>query len=439
MYPLNPPAVYAHESVMANPTYRSRVERVVAALSEPREIITYADADLPRLINEAGLVRGRVVMGALDEVPDPILLFNTFRFDGPEADRRRMDALAEAGIDLVGHVRGALAGTDAFHWFNANLPEDRHRNDKVCRPCWRIHMQNGCVHQCAYCGLGGLLVAMVNVEDYCRHLGELIRRHPWQTTYLLDDDGDPPGLEPELGCLGPLIEWFGTLDDRYLIVHTKTWNTEWLRDLDHRGNTIFVWSLSGDTQSRLIEPATGTTAQRVEAARIAQDAGYTVRYKFKPIIPVRSWREDAAEAVRLVFEHTRPDNISLCAFMWMDVEEMERRLPVDLLEPEFLDAARQQRDAMADTRAKPFPPEVRQEIYEVYLREIRRHDPDVPVCLSTENFGMWQAMGPALGTTATSYVCGCGPQSTPGLRTLDCHPFRVAVPDAEGIPGVTGV
>ena len=438
MYDLAPPAVYAHETVMADGTYRSRVERVVAALSEPRQIVTYSDADLPAMILEGGLLERRKPMGTLDEVGDPILLFNTFRFDSPEAVDGRVRALAEAGVEHWPTTLQALVGSGAFHWFDANLETDPSRHDKVCRPCWRIHLQQGCLHRCRYCPLGGLLVVMVNVEEYCEHLGRLIERHPWQQTYLLDDDGDPPCLEPELGTLGPLIEYFGTLDGRYLIIHTKTWNTAWMRDLRHNGNTIVVWSISGATQSREIEPLTGTPRQRVEAARVAEQAGYTIRYKFKPIIPVRTWREDAAEAVRLLFEQTHPDLISLCVFMWMDVEEMKARLPVDLLDPDYLKAAEQDRERMSDTLSRPFPDWVRQEIYEHYLHEIRKYDPDIPVSLSTENFPLWGKLTGQLGMTATNYVCGCGPQSTPGKRKLDCHPFEVAVYDAEGIPGVVG-
>jgi len=279
---------------------------------------------------------------------------------------------------------------------------------------------------------------MVNVEEYCKYLGQIIEKHPWQTTYLLDDDADPPGLEPELGCLGYLIEYFGTLKDRYLIIHTKTWNTKWMRNLKHNGNTIIVWSISGPTQSRLIEPKTGTTEERIEAARVAQAAGYQIRYKFKPIIPVRNWRKDAAESVALLFEKTKPDVISLCCFMWMEVEDMKRRLPLDLLDPECLKAAEESKAEVKDTRAKPFPHRVRAEIYDFYLQEIRKHDPKVPVSLSTENFRMWGEFTRKLGMTATNYVCGCGPQSTPGKKKLGCHAFKVAVRNEGAIPGVTG-
>jgi hypothetical protein len=435
MYKMRPPAVFAHESVMGNGTHRAGVERVVEALSEPRPIETYTDEQLPMLIRERGLLERRVPMGTLADVEDPVLLFNTFRFDDEDGARALGKRLAEDGLN----VGTELLGLEAFHWANYDLAGDPDRLHKVCRPCWRIHLQRGCLHRCAYCGLGGLLVSMMNVDEYCLHLKKLIDRHPWQKTFLLDDDADPPALEPELGCLGELIEFFGTLKDRYLVVHTKTWNTDWLRNLKHNGNTIIVWSLSGPTQSRLIEPNSGTTEERIEAARVAEEAGYQIRYKFKPIIPVKDWRKEAAEAVEMLFARTTPDVISLCCFMWMDVDEMKRRLApvIDLLDGEFLEAAEEHKGKSDNPLTQPFPDEIRSTIYSHFLAEIRKHDPSIPVSLSTESWRMWTEFAPRLGMTATDYVCGCGPQSVPGARKLEDHPFTTAVRNDEGlVPGV---
>ena len=106
---------------------------------------------------------------------------------------------------------------------------------------------------------------------------------------------------------------------------------------------------------------------------------------------------------------------------------------LDMAEFDYADCRDRIRIITGDVRSRD---DVRQAIYEHYLAEIRRWDADVPVCLSTENFRMWDRMAPKLGVTATRYVCGCGPQSTPGKKVLDCHPFQVAVPDADGVPGV---
>lgn len=435
MYSLNPPAVYIHESVLEDARYRRRVQDVIRALAQPVDPVVYRDTDLPRLIHERGLLAGRHPMGTLAEVHDPILLFNTFRFDNQFEERYQ--ALKQAGCDPGAGIARTLLGAAAFHWANYNLEGDPARADKVCRPCWRIHLQCGCLHRCMYCNLGGLLISNVNIEEYCQHLGRLMDLHPWQTTYLLDDDADPPCLEPEHGILRPLMEYFGARPNRYLIIHTKTSNTAWARGVKHNGHTIGVWSISGDTQSRLLEPRAGTTRERVEAARAAQKAGLTIRYKFKPIIPVRTWREDAANAVRLIFERTKPDIISLCCFMWMDVDELKLRLPVDQLDPAYLKAAEDSRAETKATLTRPFPEWVRAEIYDHYLAEIRKWNADIPVSLSTENFVMWKLFAPKLGMTATNYVCGCGPQCVPGIRKLAEHPFHAAVRhDAGTVPGV---
>ena len=435
MYPRQPENVYVHEEVAGNDLYMGRVKRVVAALEAPVTPTIYCDADLPEMIN-SGLLTGRVSMGTLDTIRDPSLLFNTFRFDNKAGER--VAKLVEMGVKHPGSLTNLL-GHQAFHWANYNQEGDANRGHKVCRPCWRIHQQNGCVHRCHYCGLGGLLIAGVNVEEYCHWLGKLIEKHPWQLTYLLDDDGDPPGLEPELGCLGELIEFFGTLENRYLIIHTKTWNTEWMRDLKHNGNTILVWSVSGPNQSRLIEPKTGTTEERIEAARVAQEAGYQVRYKFKPIIPVRGWEEDAAFTAKMIFEKTNPDVISLCCFMWMDLDDLKRRLPVELLDEDCIAAAAAVKDTIGKVTTRPFPPHIRERIYATHLREIRRWNKDVPVSLSTESFDMWKAVGDTMGFSATDYPCGCGPFTVPGAPRLACHPFKEAVRMDNGeIPCVTG-
>jgi hypothetical protein len=272
---------------------------------------------------------------------------------------------------------------------------------------------------------------MVNVEDYIQNLARLIEAHPWQETYLLEDDADIPCLEPELGCLGPIIEFFGTLKDRYVVIHTKSWNFDWALDLKHNGNTIIVWSISAPTQSTVLEPKTGTTEQRIEAARKCQEAGYTVRYKFKPIIPVRNWREDASEATRMIFSKTDPDVISLCCFMWMTVDDLKRRLDVSLLDPKYIAAAEDAVDEVADTRAKPFPEWVRAEIYEHHFNEIRKWNSEVPVSLSTENWKMWKRLESMLGLSALNYVCGCGPNSVPCRKKLNVHPFKIAQKSSE--------
>lgn len=425
MYQLDPPAVYAHESVMVEPRYRRRLDRVVAALERPAPVTVFSDTELPQLLAERQLLAGRVPMGTLNPIPDPILVFNTFRFDSRRQEREKL--LAGAPDTGSYHLREALAGSGPFCWWT-----EENLHQRICRPCWRIHFQNGCAHKCHYCSLGGVLVTMVNVEDYIAHLDRLIKLHPWQETYLLEDDAEVLCLEPELDCLGRIIEHFGTLEDRYLVIHAKSANVDWLLDLKHNGRTIIVWSISTPTQARCFEPVAASTEERIEAARQAQAAGYTVRYKFKPIIPMRNWRDEAAQTVKLMLARTNPDVISLCVFMWMDFADMRRRLDLSLLDQDCVAAAERAQELIKDERTRPFPTEVRAQVYEFYLREIRRHNASVPVSLSTESPDVWKLLSEQLGFQPHDYVCGCGPNSTPWRKKLPCNPFTVNAAGPQG-------
>jgi len=424
MYKLNPPHVYIHQSVAETPRYLARAQRVIDGLANTPPVTVYTDDELPVMIKEQGLLAGQDLWGAIAEPHDPMLLFNSFRFDG-----RREERLAwlqqETGIGRY-HAAEALTGYGPFCWFSAFPGRGDEFHDDICRPCWRLHFQNGCAHRCHYCGLNGLLSTMVNVEDYIAQLDRLIQLNPWQETYLLEDDADVLILEPELGCLGPLIEYFGTLDGRYLIIHTKSANVDWMKDLRHNGNTIIVWSLSGQEQSTRLEPVCGSMHERIDAARRASEMGYCVRYKFKPIIPMIGWREQATEAITAALASSKPDLISLCVFMWLRFPTVERCIDLSLLDPAFVDAARMSDAPGISTRSMPFPNEMRALVYEHYLNEIARIDPDIPVSLSTESPDMWKMLAGKLKCTPTNYVCGCGPNSIPNRRQLCCHPYKIA-------------
>ena len=131
--------------------------------------------------------------------------------------------------------------------------------------------------------------------------------------------------------------------------------------------------------------------------------------------------------IREVFERTQPDNLSMTVLVWMGFGDMEACIDLDLLDPKFVAAAR--KAAASDwehERLRPFPHEVRREIYEFYHREVRAIDREVPLTLSTESLAMWRDLGPTLGVGPGDYTCGCGPCAVPGLRILAANPWRVA-------------
>lgn len=422
-----PPRVYVLKQVWDHPLAARRAERVIAACPGARAIdFTYAD--YPDIVIDEGWDRFPR-MGQLDVVPPPIPVLGLFRFD-EEAVRRDADAMAAAYKNRRGKARNQgwerVAGGQAFQFFCSGIKDLRPNPFHVCRPQWRIHQGRGCPHQCAYCGLGGQLLSHVNTEEYIERLGDLIRRNPWQKTWLYDDAMDILTLEPQLDSLAPLMRFFESTKDYYLIIHTKSDRVEGVLEAGAPGNTIIAWSLSGPTQSTRLERAAGTTETRIEAARRCQEAGVQIRYKFKPIIPVPNWREEATETINLALTRTQPDNLSMTVLMWMNVETIKACIRHDLIDPEFMEAAESDVTRVQDERTAPFPHAMREKVYRHYLAEIRRRDPEIPVTISTESLAMWKSLGKDLGFTPKDYVCGCGAGAVPGLKRLETDPWQDA-------------
>ena len=424
-YPLafRPPRVYVLKDVWANSAAARRARRVCEACPGA-EVRTFTYSDLPDIVQQEGWDHFPK-MGEMEKVPTvtPVLVLARFDAEAAGQDAKRMQA---AYTGDGSYAFGVAAGANAFTFFCSGLDEIKPHPHHVCRPQWRLHQGRGCPHECAYCGLGGSLISYVNTEEYIERLADLVRRNPWQKTWLYDDVMDVLTFEPQMDTVGHLMRFFESTGDQYLILHTKSDRVQGLIDAGAPKNTIIVWSLAAPTQSRQIERGAGTTDGRIEAARQCQEAGMTIRYKFKPIVPVRNWREEMRYTIDLALSRTRPDNLSMTSLMWMDVDRLKRCIPEALLDPEFLRAAEDAAEGMKDLRTGPFPDDLRETIYRHCLAEIRARDESIPVTLSTESLEMWRSLGADLGFSPADYVCGCGAGATPWKRRLDTNPWRDA-------------
>ena len=426
-----PPRMYVLDSVWDNPQAARRAERLAAAWPGI-DVRTFTYDDLPGIVVEEGWDHFPK-MGTLDVVPPPIPILGMYRFD-EEVIARDVARMREAYTGDGHFPFHVAAGGGAFVFFCSqtsdftcsSLNEIRPNPEHVCRPQWRIHQGSGCPHLCSYCSLGGHLITHVNTEEYIERLADLLAENPWQKTWLYNDVMDVPTLEPQLDTLAPLMRFFESTKDRYLIIHTKSDRMDALIEAGAPRNTIIAWSLSGPTQSRMIEREAGTTESRIEAARRCQEAGMTIRYKFKPIVPVKNWREDADYTIDLALSTTQPDNLSMTALMWMSVDQLKACIPLDLLDAGFVAEAEKAADEMKGLRVGPFPHHVREEIYRHYAASIRAADADIPMTISTESLDMWKSLGTLLGATPANYTCGCGAGATPGIRRLETSPWHDA-------------
>jgi DNA repair photolyase len=428
MYALTPLKTFVLDRVYENEDCVERMERMLDAIGEaPGNVCRITEHNLPQVVAELAELwpPEDVPPGYVRSFMRP-LVFTTMDLS---YNRRNLGPL------LRQCPPGTPAGTVRSIYGHLTTAIDQHphhldqRNNCVCWPTYNFGTMKGCPHGCLYCGVGRegkFLTVALNLEEYMEVVVKpVIEANPWNRVFRMILDGaDLITFEPEYGLHALFAQTLAQYKDRWGHFHTSSSNVDWLADLPHRDRLVGVWSVTCEAAAREIEAGTGHALDRIEAARKCQDMSIPVRFKFKPVMPVRNWREEYASIIEQMFGQTAPESVGFCLYIWNTYESLTRTIRPDLLDPACLEAARAAQEDMRGVRTGPFPHEVRKEIYRFLIREVRRWDRDVPLYVSTETREMWDELGSELGQDPRSYLCGCSSVAVPGRRLALSPGFR---------------
>ena len=377
--------VYIDPEVEKRPHCRARLDRVMPHVQcdDVRELDDAAGA----LVSGIGTRRH----GKDDFGDDAVLVFTTFNED-------------RAGW--------------FYHW-----RDEAGAHGGACHPAMELNIVDGCMFRCAYCGFGRRIVFNLDVERLVDGLDDVFGQHPDQRLYKYSNMTDLPPFEPELDAIRPIIERFAREPDRYLMLFTKSDNVAFLRDLDHAGHTIISWSLTGDTASRLVDKRAATMHERIAAMAAMQNAGYRVRARLSPIVPVTNWREEYTALFETLFSQAKPDLVTLELLGWMDVDDLLAMFDRDSLDTHAVAEAEKARDHLRGVRWGPFTQATHEEVYRFCIDTVRELSPKTPVSVCHGTPATWRAVANTTGMDAGNFICNCGPQSTPGGALYDTrHP-----------------
>jgi DNA repair photolyase len=428
MYPLTPLRTYALDRVYDDARCVARMERILNAIGvKPGEVRRITEQNLPDVVADLAVLWPPVAVppGQVRSFMRP-LVFTTMDLDYDRRDLTPMLQRCAPGTPdgMVRNIFGHL--TTAIDQHPHHLDQ---RHDCVCWPTYNFGTMSGCPHGCLYCGAGRegkFITVALNLEEYMdKVVKPVIEANPWNRVFRMILNGaDLMTFEPEYGLHALFSQVLAQYEDRWGHFHTGSSNVDWLADLPHRDRLVGVWSVTCEAVARDIEPGTGRAIDRIEAARRCQALGIPVRFKFKPVIPVRNWRDEYAWIIEQMFKRTKPESVGFCLYVWNSYESLITSINPDLLDPEYLEAARNAQEEMKGVRAGPFPHEARKEIYRFLIREVRRWDPDVLLYVSTESREMWDELKTELGQDPRSYICGCSSVAVPGRRLAISPGFR---------------
>jgi spore photoproduct lyase len=160
-----------------------------------------------------------------------------------------------------------------------------------------------------------------------------------------------------------LIELFASQDKHLLELKTKSAEVDHLLDLDHKGRTVFAWSINPDKVVEEEELGAEGLWDRVRSAQRCAAAGYPIGFHFDPIIHYPGWEKDYAEVIKLIFDNLPKERIA-----WISLGAL--RFP-----------------------KKRYPVELRTEIFARMQELIRGYAPDVYIYLCMESREVWDSAG----------------------------------------------
>lgn len=424
MYDLKPRGLFVHERVFDNPHAVARFERLVRAVGgDPATVPLIDHEDIDDVIDCAGAWddiaaddilahgHGRLRAGRVRTEEDPVLVFNTFVWD----EAQRVEPTRKFKHPRAFQTYRLLCGVGRDYAYSQR-PLFMYDAPKgyVCQGGWGIHTLGGCVHRCDYCGVGYITTMLLDLEDFATDLRRTFAERPQQKLYRWDLNSDQLCFEPEYGGTEVVGGCFNETDDKYLLLYTKSNNIDHLLELPYQKQVLSNWTISTETVCSMVERGTPTLTQRIEAMRKCQQAGYTVRAGFTPIIPVGDWRREATEMIEQLFAACEPEVLRLWVISMMEPDEFELMFGAENMDPHHLKRMREAKDEMSGMHHAPFPLDVRCEIYAWYLQECRRVSPHTPVALCTERPEAWEVLKDELAMTPRTMYCCCGGTSVPG-------------------------
>jgi DNA repair photolyase len=284
----------------------------------------------------------------------------------------------------------------------------------LCQTAVEIQSVVGCPFDCAYCPYTRFVCLNLDVEGFVDRVSDLARQRRSQSLFKLNNRSDVLALEPEYGLAPALVERFAEQDGKYLMLYAKGVEVDGLLGLEHRGKTVACFTLTPEAVAELLETGAPTPEARLRAVARMARAGYPIRVRFSPVVPLHGWREAYADLVSRLAAVAQPEMVTLWTLSMIELSDLERVVPAHLLDEQALAAARTAAETLRGSKGAPFPPALRAAIYRHIAEQIRERSPATAVALCLETAEVWDQLQDVLvPRRGHGFLCNCGPRATP--------------------------
>lgn len=192
--------------------------------------------------------------------------------------------------------------------------------DVVCPHFLELKWANGCYFDCAWCYLNGTFryfergkkPYFKDREKIKQHLMAFFeksngRREILNTGELSDSFLSENTKQPFSKFIIPIFEGQNKHKVLFLTKSTEIGN---LLEIRNHKQTIISFSLNAEDVAKRWEKAPWP-ADRIEAARKVSEAGYEVRIRIDPLVPITNWQNQYIDLIDKIFCNFIPERITL--------------------------------------------------------------------------------------------------------------------------------
>lgn len=199
-------------------------------------------------------------------------------------------------------------------------PIPRRKTEVVCPHFLELKWAYGCPFDCAWCYLrgtfrfipGGIPPPVVKPYDNTqRHVERFLEEVEEPEILNTGEIGDSLMNESaEVPFSEFIIPLFGKQARHKILFVTKSHDVRNLLEIEPHDQAIISFSLNAIPVAERWERAPGVL-KRIEAARKVSNAGYEVRLRIDPMVPIENWEEHYLRLLEIIFENFTPERITL--------------------------------------------------------------------------------------------------------------------------------
>lgn len=198
------------------------------------------------------------------------------------------------------------------------LPESS--TDVVCPHFLELKWAYGCPYDCSWCYLKGTFRFRPNgkepvIKDHGKtevhtraFLEEVKTPEVLNTGEIADSLMSENSGNPFSKFIIPIFE---TQKLHRVLFLTKSINVKNLLEIEPHNQAIISFSLNAVPVAKMWEKKAPLVLKRIEAAKKVYQAGYEVRLRIDPMVPIDGWQESYLQLVDLIFENLIPERITL--------------------------------------------------------------------------------------------------------------------------------